>query len=318
MNVAVTPLGQPAPGTAAPGNLYADLQTRSLWLGVDPATVDPSGSVLISDMVALMQQIDDGDAQAKAYTDSQIATRAPTSHTHTSSQITDFTAAVTAVATAIPSLNFVSGMIMLFSGDPLAIGVGPLAGWHLCDGNAGTPDLKDRFVLGSGSRPIGRTNPNTYLTTKGGGTHIHSVNPATLTVAQLPAHNHSGATGFQSNDHTHAINFDTSTELANHTHPYTGYNTLLDGVAGGGANANLWQNTKSYNTGTDAATHTHHVQGSTGTQSAGHYHAIPMEGSGQGHVHTIVGGGGIHEHDVTSLDLREAIPFYALAYIMKL
>jgi len=25
------------------------------------------------------------------------------------------------------------------------------AGWHLCDGNAGTPDLRDKFVIGAGS-----------------------------------------------------------------------------------------------------------------------------------------------------------------------
>jgi hypothetical protein len=318
MNIAVVPLGQPALGTAAPGNLYADLQTRSLWLGVDPVTVDQSGSVLISDMVALMQQIDDVETQAKDYTDAQVALRAPSVHTHTSSQITDFTAAVTAVATGIPSLNFTSGMILLWSGNPLSIGVGPLAGWHICDGSLGTPDLRDRFVLGSGSRPIGSVTPNTYLDTKGGGSHVHTINPWALTVAQLPAHNHTGISGYQSNDHSHAMNFDTSTETANHTHAYIGYNTLLDGVAGGGANANIWQNTKSYNTGSDAATHKHHVQGSTAGVSASHYHTIPMEGGGQGHVHTIVGGGGIHEHQVTSLDLREAIPFYALAYIMKL
>lgn len=25
------------------------------------------------------------------------------------------------------------------------------AGWHLCDGTNGTPDLRDRFVIGAGS-----------------------------------------------------------------------------------------------------------------------------------------------------------------------
>lgn len=309
---------QPSPGAAAPGNLYADLQSRSLWLGVDPATVDPSGSVLISDMVALMDEIHDVEVQAKAYTDAQIVSRAPVVHTHTSSQITDFTAAVTAVVTSVPSLNFTRGMVMMWSGNPLDIGVGGLAGWHICDGSLGTPDLRDRFVLGSGSRPIGNTNPNTYLDTTGGGTHIHNINQTTLTIAQLPYHNHGGATGYQSNDHLHYNNFSTATESANHTHPYTLYLSLLDGVAGGGANANLWQNTRSVQTGGDAGTHTHAVQGYTGGVSASHYHVISADGSGQGHTHTIVGGGGIHEHQVTSLALREAIPFYALAYIMKL
>lgn len=39
------------------------------------------------------------------------------------------------------------GIVVLWGG---AIADIP-AGWHLCDGNAGTPDLRDRFVIGAGS-----------------------------------------------------------------------------------------------------------------------------------------------------------------------
>lgn len=39
-----------------------------------------------------------------------------------------------------------SGMILLWSG---AIGAIP-AGYRLCDGNFGTPDLRDRFIIGAG------------------------------------------------------------------------------------------------------------------------------------------------------------------------
>jgi two-component sensor histidine kinase len=42
---------------------------------------------------------------------------------------------------------FVSGMIMLWSG---STGTIP-SGWALCDGTSGTPDLRDRFVVGAGS-----------------------------------------------------------------------------------------------------------------------------------------------------------------------
>ena len=48
----------------------------------------------------------------------------------------------TAVGTTIPT-----GMINLWYG---AIGSVP-AGWYLCDGANGTPDLRDRFVVGAGS-----------------------------------------------------------------------------------------------------------------------------------------------------------------------
>ena len=50
-------------------------------------------------------------------------------------------------------------------------------GWHLCDGSNGTPDLRGRFVLGdSPSHPLGQT----------GGEEQH-----TLTIAEMPSHNHS-------------------------------------------------------------------------------------------------------------------------------
>jgi hypothetical protein len=32
----------------------------------------------------------------------------------------------------------------------------------------------------------------------------------------------------------------------------------------------------------------------------------------------VVGGGGVHQHNITNTQIREAVPFYALAFIMKL
>jgi len=54
------------------------------------------------------------------------------------------------------------GMITLWSG---AIADVP-AGWHLCDGTEETPDLRDRFIVGSG---------NTYAVNDTGGAvnHMH-------------------------------------------------------------------------------------------------------------------------------------------------
>jgi len=81
----------------------------------------------------------------------------------------------TAVGTTIPA-----GMISLWYG---AIGSVP-AGWYLCDGSNGTPDLRDRFVVGAGS---------TYSVSQTGGStdaivvsHTHT---ATSTVTD-PGHNH--------------------------------------------------------------------------------------------------------------------------------
>jgi len=57
----------------------------------------------------------------------------------------------------------INGLIAIWSG---AIADIP-AGWHLCDGNDGTPDLRDRFVYGAG----GIKNPGD---TGGSATHTHT------------------------------------------------------------------------------------------------------------------------------------------------
>lgn len=50
-------------------------------------------------------------------------------------------------------------------------------GWHLCDGTNGTPDLRDKFVLGAGSsHDVGDS----------GGEEAH-----TLSVDEMPSHSHS-------------------------------------------------------------------------------------------------------------------------------
>ena len=78
-----------------------------------------------------------------------------------------------------------TGMISLWYG---AIGSVP-TGWYLCDGSNGTPDLRDKFVVGAGS---------TYSVNATGGTadavvvtHTHT---ATSTVTD-PGHFHTGVAG---------------------------------------------------------------------------------------------------------------------------
>lgn len=62
------------------------------------------------------------------------------------------------------------------------------AGWALCNGSNGTPDLRNRFIVGAGSTyAVGNT---------GGSTSV------TLTEANLPAHTHT-ATVSEDGEHTH-------------------------------------------------------------------------------------------------------------------
>lgn len=74
-----------------------------------------------------------------------------------------------------------AGMITAWYGALAAIPTG----WALCDGTNGTPDLRDRFILGAGG---------TYAPGDAGGAagHDHGGSTAghTLTVGELPAHHH--------------------------------------------------------------------------------------------------------------------------------
>lgn len=65
-----------------------------------------------------------------------------------------------------------SGSIIMWSGDIDEIPTG----WVLCDGTTGTPDLRDRFIVGAGG--------NYDLAEKGGYSGV------TLSLNQMPKHNH--------------------------------------------------------------------------------------------------------------------------------
>jgi microcystin-dependent protein len=83
------------------------------------------------------------------------------------------------------SVGIPPGGIIMWSGAADAIP----SGWALCDGNGGTPDLRDRFVLGAGRDfPVGA---------------VAGQRDVTLTVAQMPSHGHSPSTGESSGVHSH-------------------------------------------------------------------------------------------------------------------
>ena len=114
-----------------------------------------------------------------------------------------------------------SGGIIMWSGAVAAIP----GGWFLCDGNNGTPNLQDRFIVGAGS---------TYSPDATGGS----------ATAALPSH-------------THGVSGTTATGSANHTHAATSGSFSITGgatFAYGGAGASLGT---SGATGASGAAHTH-------------------------------------------------------------
>jgi microcystin-dependent protein len=111
----------------------------------------------------------------------------------------------------------VRGMIIMWSG---AINAIP-NGWALCNGQNGTPDLRDRFVVATGS---------TYNPGNTGGQ-----DSVTLSANQMPAHSHSGTTS-QAGNHQHRIEGTDAEGLTSRKRTITG-TTTVDMGWGGGRNA---------------------------------------------------------------------------------
>lgn len=83
-----------------------------------------------------------------------------------------------------PQSEFPIGGIILWSGSENTIP----NNWHLCDGTNGTPDLRNRFVVGVGG---------TYDVGDIGGEATH-----TLTINEMPSHNHTANININSSDVT--------------------------------------------------------------------------------------------------------------------
>lgn len=127
-------------------------------------------------------------------------------------------------------------------------------GWALCNGGNGTPDLRNKFIIGAGDSYIVGASGGT-LTTAAGGSHTHSTDAA-------GAHTHGSSTGLTTL---------TIAQLPAHTHTY--------GLAGGTA----IEVGTGYPTGSGLASVSTTDTGSTGS-GQGHGHSITSDG---GHTHTL-------------------------------
>lgn len=143
----------------------------------------------------------------------------------------------------IPSITAIpSGLIALWSG---SIGSVP-SGWYLCDGTNGTPDLRDRFIVGAGS---------SYTVGATGGT------ADAIVVA-----------------HTHTATSTSTVTDPGHLHTYTRYAALQ---VQSGSSTPCWSgtttdNTSTATTGITVATNTSIVSaGTSGTgQNLPPYYAL--------------------------------------------
>ena len=181
-----------------------------------------------------------------------------------------------------------SGIIAVWSGAEGAIP----SGWYLCNGSNGTPDLRNRFIVGAGSG-------SSYSVGNTGGS-----NTVTLSTSQIPAHshttnNHSHNASVSDPGHGHSV----SVSDPGHSHNtsvtgaklFPGYGGAHVPYGGSGGYPGTHFNMSNANTGISANASNANTSISVSTGNAN-----PSTNN--------TGGGGSHENRP---------PYYALCYIMK-
>jgi microcystin-dependent protein len=148
-----------------------------------------------------------------------------------------------------------AGVVVLWSGSVASIP----SGWALCNGASGTPDLRDRFIVGAGS---------SYAVAATGGS-----NTIALSSAEMPSHTHSGTTD-SGGSHNHT---GSTSNTGTHSH---------DGTRRGNARrpdqgAGFYYTDGNTNTG-DSGAHSHNLTIDSG---GAHTHTFTTSSAGSGAAH---------------------------------
>lgn len=233
------------------------------------------------------------EAAAKGYVDTQVATIATDAinsvaalkadTTYVNSQDAALQSQLNTGAASITDLYsklFPVGGIIMWSGTIASIP----SGWALCDGTSGTPDLRDRFIVGAGSTySPGGTGGSLSKTTTINGAHDHS------------------ATIENSGSHAHNITVNGTALTLDQIPPHS--HTIRTGGNGSG---------NPVTTSGSAGTYATSVAGGNGTAANAHSHSAFSDAQGlHSHIATVLTNGG-HTHTVDCVP-----PYYALAFIMK-
>ena len=165
------------------------------------------------------------------------------------------------------------GGIIMWSGSVVP------SGWSLCDGSHGTPNLRDKFIMGAG---------NTYTIGAQGGETNH-----TLSANEMPSHDHSASSGNENAMHTHTDTGHGHGVNQAITSAYTTQGPLNWGARYGAPEIAINQ---TGNVGVSIQIGSANI----GTQSANHTHTVTVNANGGGAAHNTLP------------------PYYALAFIMKL
>lgn len=169
----------------------------------------------------------------------------PTTNTHATNKkyVDDKISSLnTTITTTITNSSIPKGAIIMWSGSIATIP----SGWALCNGANGTPDLRNRFVIGSSSDVSGVSNTSvTGANTKSGGSknavvvsHTHT---GSTNTAGAHTHNFTGvisssssSSGWSSSYYSLSVGTATSSSAGAHTHSLT-----INSAGQSGTNANL-------------------------------------------------------------------------------
>jgi hypothetical protein len=161
--------------------------------------------------------------------------------------------------------------------------------WHLCDGTGGTPDLRDRFVVGAGG--------------------AYAVGATGGAVSQDLTHDHGpGTLETDENHHDHNVNAGVTANEAAHTHDWSDTST-------GPSSTTSWGNSNVPPGPLKADhLHTHDVSGTTTAGTAHNHGPGTLETNTETHDHDVDAGTTDDALGVTSI----LNPYYALCYIMRM
>lgn len=247
---------------------------RSDFTATDGASVSLTVGATSGDVVQLIcrRQVPSIDSYTRADADATFRTIAGS---YSNTQVYTKTE-VDAIIVPVGGIIIWSGSIASLSG---------LANWKLCDGTNGTPNLRDKFIVGAG---------NTYGVAANGGTTTN-----TLTAANLPAHTHNynGNTNGQSASHTHGI-MDNG-----HSHGPLGANSFVIANSPGGFDIVV--------TGGSGES-AHGYNGSTSVSYTGINSTL-----GPSTDHTHYYSGTTDNGTGAGTAVNNLPPYYALAYIMR-
>ena len=203
--------------------------------------------------------------------------------------------------------SFPSGGIIIWSGAENQIP----NGWSLCDGTGGTPDLRNKFVVGASAGTGDTTYPGLSVNATGGSAN------ATLVSHSHTVDNHTHDDGtLVVDNHTHSVNINTNNNSHTHHHIMPGDDqlTFANGRAGWSnrsaagypydANSSTNGGGQMWRTSDNSHTHSHNVSGNTGGNAPG------ISGSTGGNAP----GTNSQGSSATNANLP---PYYALCYIMK-